>query len=498
MKKEPLSVMTVKTLLAVIIFTGMGTIVIGGAWLIGKQGEISKPAKPSQEQPAEIIKEEIKDEITDWQTYRNGEYGFEFKYPEGWILVKNDRMPFNMTIRREDISNKNLTKDDIQMVVGIYNFSSRGTIEDNLNYLRENLETDFFNSLEKISVNGGKGFYWIDESPAGPTLNVYLIGDNQVFLMGYNIYEDSSKNISLQTKLLFNQILSTFKFINQANTPDWQTYRNEEFGFEFKYSEDCFLYEPFDGRIYLKSETSSYLFGRIINISIGEKIAIEGKYSFSDASKMSFEEFISKRIRAGCAASRAGGGDSRERYCVGETEIKPFLGAEGIIGYEIYITEVTEITTVEGMTTEKRKKGPIFVFNISDQTYNRGLFFELVNETEKNLEKETHSKILNQVLSTFKVIERSEKIKIIYPTENTVWETGKTYQIQWRPSDSNDKVVIKLYKTPIASLNLKWEPSYPISNTGKYSFTVPAGIETGKYQLIIKGEQSDEFSIVSK
>ncbi len=38
-QKEPLSIIAVKTLLAVIIFTGVGTIIIGGGWLIGKQAE---------------------------------------------------------------------------------------------------------------------------------------------------------------------------------------------------------------------------------------------------------------------------------------------------------------------------------------------------------------------------------------------------------------------------------------------------------------------------
>ena len=36
-KKEPLSLIVIKTILAVIIFTGVGTIIVGGAWLIGKQ-----------------------------------------------------------------------------------------------------------------------------------------------------------------------------------------------------------------------------------------------------------------------------------------------------------------------------------------------------------------------------------------------------------------------------------------------------------------------------
>ena len=50
MKKEPLSIITVKTLLAVIIFTGVGTIIVGGGWLIGNYEKISKPIKSTQQQ----------------------------------------------------------------------------------------------------------------------------------------------------------------------------------------------------------------------------------------------------------------------------------------------------------------------------------------------------------------------------------------------------------------------------------------------------------------
>ena len=48
-KKEPLSIMTVKTLLAVIIFTGVGTIIIGGGLLIGEQSVISLPLSDKSE-----------------------------------------------------------------------------------------------------------------------------------------------------------------------------------------------------------------------------------------------------------------------------------------------------------------------------------------------------------------------------------------------------------------------------------------------------------------
>lgn len=55
MKKEALSIIIIKTILAVIIFAGMGTIIVGGGWLIGKQGEISLPYyQPSDKSECKI------------------------------------------------------------------------------------------------------------------------------------------------------------------------------------------------------------------------------------------------------------------------------------------------------------------------------------------------------------------------------------------------------------------------------------------------------------
>ena len=71
MKKEPLSIMIVKTFLAVIIFTGVGMVVIGGAHLIGKQGKVSKLVKLIQQYPDPIENEVII--VTDKTEYEQGE-----------------------------------------------------------------------------------------------------------------------------------------------------------------------------------------------------------------------------------------------------------------------------------------------------------------------------------------------------------------------------------------------------------------------------------------
>lgn len=152
--------------------------------------------------------EEItKDETANWKTYRNEEYGFEMKCPKNWNLAGISEDPFNMTIWEGDGFNK----DNIQMVE-IYGFTSRGSVEENLNYLKERLKTEF-NKLKEISIIGGKGFYWINETKGGPSPSIYFVGKNQMFLMNYNIYDISSKNALSQAKLLFHQMLSTFRFL---------------------------------------------------------------------------------------------------------------------------------------------------------------------------------------------------------------------------------------------------------------------------------------------
>ncbi len=68
--------------LAIIIIIAIGIIAIGGV--------LAYQYLWAPEEKIEEEKEVPKDETAGWKTYRNTEYGFEFKYPEEWKIIDEE------------------------------------------------------------------------------------------------------------------------------------------------------------------------------------------------------------------------------------------------------------------------------------------------------------------------------------------------------------------------------------------------------------------------
>lgn len=139
-------------------------------------------------------------ETTNWQTYKNSEYGFEFKYPNNWKTLGDQ------TICEGDCINK----DNIQIVKVVYGVNADGSVNDRNSYLERFASGGGY---LKISVIGGKGYYDVNETKGGPSPEIYLVGEEEIFLMNFNIF-DSSKTALLEAEKLFKQIISTFKFLD--------------------------------------------------------------------------------------------------------------------------------------------------------------------------------------------------------------------------------------------------------------------------------------------
>ncbi len=160
--------------------------------------------------------------MSDWKTYTNTEYGFEFKYPNNWNV---ETIPVYENDPGVITAISSLSGNSYVIGPEVPNKNSPKTL------------TELKNSLNRPDGNYSTTAITFAGEPAFES----IINLNQpheeryVHLLhnGYHYWiQKSSENVNDQGAL--DQILSSFRFIDQAIT-EWQTYQNTKVGFEFKY-----------------------------------------------------------------------------------------------------------------------------------------------------------------------------------------------------------------------------------------------------------------------
>ncbi len=211
----------------IIIVIVVGAIVVlagasyGAYWYFASQSTEPSPTDQGGIIPGQLPSGELDDETADWQAYTNEEYGFEVRYPENWATDK-------ISQERSVIFYKsNAPKDFYGNIVPVIIIE----VKDNTQQLPVNqwIENNKGNLVSKEGsemVDGIEGSKIIEKGIVD-YLVVYTGKDRIMYRI--SIPKDS------EYLAVFNQILSTFKFIEVDETADWQTYRNEKYRYEIKY-----------------------------------------------------------------------------------------------------------------------------------------------------------------------------------------------------------------------------------------------------------------------
>lgn len=168
------------------------------------------------------------DEIANWETYRNKEYGFEVKYPKDWettININKSEMMYLLIVSLEkvDITQEKLMLPGDNLEGATYNIAL--TIKSNpQNYSIKDylLKDDPLESREKIweeefeeiiigdNLRGIK--YTIFAAPSsGPCTVVTISHESKI----YKFWYCAIAYLETHTKFIevFNQMLSTFRFL---------------------------------------------------------------------------------------------------------------------------------------------------------------------------------------------------------------------------------------------------------------------------------------------
>ncbi|MEK7463404.1 MAG: hypothetical protein AAB621_03525 [Patescibacteria group bacterium] len=196
---EPESIIRKKWLIisiVIVVFIGFSF------WLFSnyKQTEVLPPQQPQQREqnstttPTDVssISPVQATSTVGTKTYRNTEYGFEFQYPMDWKIIENPYgspfSKFNLIVVPTKVK---YLPDPILVNIVVPDFAD--------NAFRD------LRGIDVMAVNRpGKKYEYREEGLSQISI-VLTLGENKVILGANKEYED-----------IFNQILATFKFLNNS------------------------------------------------------------------------------------------------------------------------------------------------------------------------------------------------------------------------------------------------------------------------------------------
>ncbi|MCK5123274.1 MAG: hypothetical protein KAQ87_03970 [Candidatus Pacebacteria bacterium] len=170
----------------------------------------------------EFTIKKIATDISDWQTYRNEEFGFEMKYPEEWKEDKNkfndlvvflspeSQKTFSYSVQKNQarISVQVHTDKNMQEEIDIEKLGAK-IIDKNVSII----ESEIF--INGIKARQTRLLYQMSEDNWYLEISTYLNYKNNLYIIHLLLNSIVDQNIKEETINIYNSFLSTFKFIDQ-------------------------------------------------------------------------------------------------------------------------------------------------------------------------------------------------------------------------------------------------------------------------------------------
>lgn len=220
-----------------------------------------------QEPAAQVAPSSPTDQVENWKTYTNQEFGFSFSFPSDLNYKELDERKQGGSFFVELNSPYTLNISIGKNTLDIGQFIQTTFCDQNI--------CASLKDTESIIIDGKPARRLKPPAPIDSEAVVFKNGD-YIYKIStvYNqqFQSENSKEIynNEQKKELLNKIISNFKFLNQTDeTADWKTYESKKIGYSFMYPPELeqkeldwgvLLWKPTDRKVFMNLRIQSKAF----------------------------------------------------------------------------------------------------------------------------------------------------------------------------------------------------------------------------------------------
>src|SRR3989338_3150134 len=176
---------------------------------------------------------------SDWKIYTNQDYNFQFTLNDNWSGYKATRWDCYLVIGLNDNTDEKIPYWTFEIPTSDYEWNTA------IRPSREGYMEVMHLRLYTLSQ-------WARALKQKPEI---VIQQNENYVITYTESIDYPRSFDLKT-LKIPEVISTFKFIDSIDTSTWKTYRNEEYGFEFKYPGGWEVTKGMGLEVFIRKENS--------------------------------------------------------------------------------------------------------------------------------------------------------------------------------------------------------------------------------------------------